>query len=257
MEKIIDSPQSSYESSVFSRRNFIGSVLLLFSLPSAVLAENMEGGDVSINGKKINISDVKKLNVPTKNLQRIMEYPISDEARAILEKMKADESFLKAEDYRSSDGYQILLRKTAEHLYRLAQKYAAMEGYGLAIFSAYRAPEAQKSLYDGSDKDERGDKVALAKDSQHVRGGAMDVLMYKKEKGRIVTLTPDKKNPGRGIPEDIDRLHKYLQLAGFANYTPEPWHNEIGSEEWVEIMKKAGLPDAGSKLYKPADIKTR
>jgi D-alanyl-D-alanine dipeptidase len=250
MRNDIDNFLASAESSgIVNRRRFIQFVMILTAMPSEALAENSKLGILSVNGKKIQIADITKSSMPIRNEQRIMEYPITDEARRLLEKMRADEYFLQAEDYKSSDGYQLIMRKTATDLYKLAQQYAAMEGYGLAVFSAWRPPEGQRSLYAGAGKGEKGVKVASAEDSQHPRGGAMDVLLYKEEDGRIVYLTPDKKNPRRGKRQDIDRLHKYLQLAGFANYTEEPWHNEIGSEEWVEIMAKSGLRQAKNKLY--------
>lgn len=214
---------------------------------------------VSIGGKQVEIEDIKKMDAPLTDRQRIMEYPMTDEARKLLEKMRADEGFIKAEDY-SIGGSPIMLRKTAAELYKLAQKYAAMEGYGLAIFSAYRDFKKQGMLYRKAGIKSRGAIVAKIKDSQHVRGGAIDVLLYKKEDGKTVTLTPDKAHPDRGTEEDIDRLHKYLQLAGFANYTVEPWHNEIGSEEWAEIMIKEGLftkKEAEGRLYKPVKKLTK
>jgi D-alanyl-D-alanine dipeptidase len=208
---------------------------------------------VTINGVQIGIEDIKKLDEPLKNEKRIIEYPTTDEAVEIIKQMSASEGFAKVEDYKIG-GESLMLRETAAKLYKLAQKYAAMEGYGLAIFSAYRDFKKQRQLYRRAGKRDKGGMVAKIKDSQHVRGGAMDVLLYQKKDGKVRHITPTKAKPDRGTQEDIERFHKYLQLAGFANYTVEPWHNEAGSEEWVEIMIQKGIftkEEYKSRLYTP------
>ncbi len=190
---------------------------------------------VYINGQKIDIRDVKPFVKPIKQDSRVLNFPISDEGIDLIVNLNKNESLEFAEkdneEYKTSSGKRPRLRFTAVRSYELIKKYAAMEGYGVAIFSGYRTKEEGDALYKKASKADRGKMISKGIHSGHITGGTMDLVLYKIENGEVKLLTPDFEHQDRGTVEDILRLKMFASLAGLANLSNEPWHYEIGTKQ--------------------------
>ncbi|MBI5754027.1 D-alanyl-D-alanine carboxypeptidase family protein [Candidatus Peregrinibacteria bacterium] len=158
---------------------------------------------------------------------RILKYPISPKAIAIIKSFSPNDKFVGFRDAYS--GRNVNLRETTYQCLELARQFAQADGYDITVNSGYRNVSSQKAAFGRSDRS--GKMVAAPGKSWHHSGAAADCFLVKKDdpSGRRINTADGKA-----------RLESYMNKAGFVRYKVEYWHFEVGSPDWTRIMAQAG-----------------
>lgn len=122
-----------------------------------------------------------------------------------------------------------LVQPAAEALAR-AHKAAAVEGYGLTIFDAYRPWRITKALWDATPPGPQRNYVANPKKgSKHNRGCAVDLSLHRLDSGALVEMPS-------GYDEFSQRAHRDFMAA-----SPEAIANRARLERWMEAEGFRGI----------------
>jgi D-alanyl-D-alanine dipeptidase len=141
-------------------------------------------------------------------------------------------NFLSTPLYSSARAF--LQRPAAEALLR-AHRELMRQGYGLAVFDAYRPWYVTKVFWDATPPDKHEFVADPAKGSRHNRGCAVDLTLYDLKTGREIEMTggydemSERSYPTYtgGTPEQRahrDLLRAAMEKQGFTVYETEWWH---------------------------------
>lgn len=195
--------------------------------------------EVKIDEKIVKVKEMPRRKKTLRERERVMVYPLSDEAKENIKTMKNDEKLTIFHEGMTDEGYPFQVRETVADAYKLAEAYAAGLGYCLEPISSYRTKAHQAKLYKNAPASHKGGLVAKGELSNHRNGSSVDVILCKIVDGKKVMLTPVRgQNLSDFKGKDIRRLEMLMNLAGFVRYKKEEWHFEIGSQDFYEIMKK-------------------
>ncbi len=134
------------------------------------------------------------------------------------------------------------MANVAANAFLRAHKRAQAEGFGFAIFDAYRPWRVTKQLWDATPVGPKKNYVANPKKgSRHNRGCAVDMTMYSLATGQLVEMPTEfddfSEKAGRDFrdatPEAIanrERLERYMTAEGFIGMSNEWWHFDY--REW-------------------------
>ncbi len=181
----------------------------------------------------------------SKHLARVLKYLPTDEAKELFKKMNPNEDLVTVR--RLENGRKFELKESVAKGLALANRIANSEGYEIKASSAYRSPQTQAGIKSGHRKSNKW--VAGVGKSWHQSGGAVDLYLTKI--GSNKKLTPTRSRDIKKNDLHANLLEKFMNSAGFVRYNAEPWHFEIGSEGWYEIMKEKGYIDPNTRM---ADI---
>lgn len=189
---------------------------------------------------------------------RVMKYAPTKAALKIIQEFKTDEPLVETANYKAYNK-RIEVKKTVDKALKLANEYARRDGFQISIFSGYRDPQHQgrikiKDKAKGRDTDKW---VAKPGRSWHQSGAAVDKFLHRI--GSEERLTPigssniDQyhkkiKDKNGDLVDPMDTLEKYMNMAGFVRYGAEPWHFELGSHGWADIMQQKGYIDSNAPL---------
>ena len=175
---------------------------------------------------------------PLRARSRVLNYSVDAPARAIWEKFKNDESFVRFTTDYSKRIYK--LRATAYHAYEYARTLARSQGYDLKITSAFRSKAHQESIWNHSDESEHHEMVARPGASWHQTGGTMDIALVDVARGRDLC-----RRKGRHQKKYKAVLEEIMNRSGFVRYEKEWWHFEMGSDGWYDIMNQGSRVSSG------------
>lgn len=141
-------------------------------------------------------------------------------------------NFLSTAVYTSARAY--LQRPAARALLR-AHRDLMKQGYGLAVFDAYRPWYVTKMFWDAVPPDKHEFVADPATGSRHNRGCAVDLTLYELKSGREVEMTgvydemSERSYPNYtgGTAEQRarrDLLRRAMEKQGFTVYESEWWH---------------------------------
>ncbi len=133
-------------------------------------------------------------------------------------------------------------RPAAEALVRVSRALAK-EGYGLAVFDAYRPWAITKVFWDVTPADKKKFVADPAVGSKHNRGCAVDLTLYDLATGREVEMpsefdemTDRSAADFAGGPADRrasrDLLRRAMEAEGFTVYPDEWWHFDY--HDWAK-----------------------
>ena len=133
-----------------------------------------------------------------------------------------------------SEARAFLQRPAAEALIRAHRKLEE-KGYGIVVFDGYRPWRVTKLFWDATPADKKVFVADPAKGSRHNRGGAVDLSLYDRATGAIVTMPgeydemSERSYPsyGGGSAEERarrDLLRETMEHEGFFVYSHEWWH---------------------------------
>ncbi|MCX6735149.1 MAG: M15 family metallopeptidase [Candidatus Peregrinibacteria bacterium] len=190
--------------------------------------------------QNVNPSELAKNGEILRAKDRILKYPISAEALALIQTFNPKDKFVEFENNGGIKNFQ--LRETPYKCLQLARQYAQADGFDIRISSGYRSVGTQSAAFGRSDKS--GRMVAAPGKSWHQSGGAGDYQLVKD--GRVLSSTSGRADRATGSKKEAnDRLESYMNKAGFVRYEVEAWHFEVGSDGWLKIMAQTGaLPKA-------------
>ena len=125
-------------------------------------------------------------------------------------------------------------RPAAEALVRVHKKLIA-DGYGLAIFDAYRPWYVTKMFWDATPAKQHIFVADPSKGLRHNRGCAVDLTLYDRKTGRIVDMVSGyDEMTERAYPDypggtslqcwHRDKLRHAMEAEGFRVYEAEWWH---------------------------------
>ncbi len=172
---------------------------------------------------------------------RILKYPMSSEALALIQTFNPQDKFVRFTNDGGNKNFQ--LRETPYKCFQLARQYAQADGFDIRIGSGYRSVGTQSAAFNRSDRS--GKMVAAPGRSWHQSGGAGDYQLVKN--GQVLSSTKGRADRATGSKKEAnDRLESYMNKAGFVRYEVEAWHFEVGSVGWLKIMAQNG---AVSKDY--------
>lgn len=164
-------------------------------------------------------------------------------------------------------GKRAILRTEAAEALRQAAADLSQKGYGMMIYDAYRPHTAMQDItawgQDASDQKMKAkyypgiDKAHVFGDayvhnfSEHSRGVAVDLTLYRLSDGQLVDMggwhdlldpssATDSKLISAAQRHNRMILKKAMEAHGFANYAPEWWHYRLDPE-----------PDATAHFYFP------
>lgn len=166
---------------------------------------------------------------------RILKYPMSSEALALIQTFNPQDKFVRFTNDEGNKQFQ--LRETPYKCFQLARQYAQADGFDIKISSGYRSVGTQSAAFGRSDKS--GKMVAAPGKSWHQSGGAGDYQLIKD--GHVLSSTSGRADRATGSKKEAnDRLESYMNKAGFVRYEVEAWHFEVGSVGWLKIMAQNG-----------------
>ncbi len=171
---------------------------------------------------------------------RTLKYPMSDEARKIIESSynRGEGRVVFKDDY-SNPPKSFELSETTYKCYELARKFAKAQGFDIMVKSGYRSVAEQTVIYNNAKPENRGKMVAAPGKSNHQKGKAVDCCLVDSSGKQIKTA------------QAKDFLEKCMNQAGFVRYSVEWWHFEVGSRPWEEIISRdsmlAKVVGSGSK----------
>ena len=124
-----------------------------------------------------------------------------------------------------------------------AHRALHQQGYGLAVFDAYRPWHVTKLFWDITPKDKRQFVADPARGSRHNRGCAVDLTLYDLKTGRQVSMPSayddftERAHVNYAGGTDEQRRHRgilraALEAEGFAVFEPEWWHFDY--KDWRE-----------------------
>ena len=146
--------------------------------------------------------------------------------------------------YNQARGF--LARPAAEALVR-AHHRAAIDGFGLTIFDAYRPWRVTKRLWDATPPGPKRNYVANPKKgSKHNRGCAADLTMHDLASGELVAMpsgydefSERAHRDYRGGPAiaiaNTQRLQTFMEAEGFRGISNEWWHFDYNGWEQFPI----------------------
>lgn len=189
-----------------------------------------------------------KGNYVEKSENRVLTYPIHEPAKEYLKAINENEPLKEAPH--PSDKEPRYVKSTIAYALHYANELAAKDGYQILVSSGYRSPKEQaagKTI--NLEKRGKTDKwMAQPGKSWHQSGGAVDVGLYRINETKFSQkLTGGK---AENSEKYRDMMEKYMNAAGFVRYDVEAWHFEIGTEQWSAIMKKQGIMDVRTAIYK-------
>jgi len=143
-----------------------------------------------------------------------------------------DNNFLGTPLYTSARAY--MQRPAAEALVRVHKKLIG-EGYGLAIFDAYRPWYVTKMFWEATPEKQRIFVADPSKGSRHNRGCAVDLTLYNCKTGRLIDMVSGyDEMTERSYPDypggtalqrwHRDLLRRAMEAEGFTVYEAEWWH---------------------------------
>lgn len=190
--------------------------------------------------KNENPSELARSGEVLRAKDRILKYPISSEALALIQTFSPKDEFVRFTNDAGNKNFQ--LRETPYKCFQLARQYAQADGFDIRISSGYRSVGTQSAAFARSDRS--GKMVAAPGKSWHQSGGAGDYQLVKD--GRVLSSTSGRADRATGSKKEAnDRLESYMNRAGFVRYEVEAWHFEVGSAGWLKIMADSGaLPRA-------------
>jgi zinc D-Ala-D-Ala dipeptidase len=146
-----------------------------------------------------------------------------------------------------SQARAFMARAAADALLR-AQKRALADGYGFAIFDAYRPWRVTKQLWDATPKGPKKNYVANPKrGSRHNRGCAVDMTLYDLKTGQLVEMPSGfddfSEKAHRDYSDDTPeaganarRLESYMTAEGFFGMSNEWWHFDFTGWEKFPVQ---------------------
>ncbi len=129
-----------------------------------------------------------------------------------------------------------------------AQKRARAEGFGFAIFDAYRPWRVTKQLWDATPVGPKRNYVANPKTgSRHNRGCAVDMTLYSLATGQQVEMPSGFDDFSEKAHRDYmatsataianrERLDRYMTAEGFRGMSNEWWHFDYSGWEKYPVL---------------------
>jgi zinc D-Ala-D-Ala dipeptidase len=129
-----------------------------------------------------------------------------------------------------------------------AHKRALVDGYGFAIFDAYRPWRVTKQLWDATPRGPKKNYVANPKrGSRHNRGCAVDMTLYDLKTGQLVEMPSGfddfSEKAHRDYTDDTPqaganarRLEAYMTAEGFFGMSNEWWHFDFTGWEKFPVQ---------------------
>jgi serine beta-lactamase-like protein LACTB len=143
-----------------------------------------------------------------------------------------DNNFLGTPLYTSARAY--MQKPAAEALMRVHNKLLA-QGFGLAIFDAYRPWHVTRMFWDATPEKQHLFVADPSKGSRHNRGCAVDLTLYDRKTGKLVEMVSgydemtERSYPDYPGGTSLQRWHRELlrramEAEGFRVYEAEWWH---------------------------------
>ncbi len=170
----------------------------------------------------------------------------------LVELVKLDRSIRLDIRYATADNFagrpvyeeaRAFLQRPAARALARASRALRKQGYGLAVFDAYRPWHVTKLFWDITPEGQKQFVADPARGSRHNRGCAVDLTLYDLKTGRQVSMpsayddfTEQAHSDYAGGTDEQRRLRGILRAAmeaeGFAVYAPEWWHFDY--KDWRE-----------------------
>lgn len=141
-------------------------------------------------------------------------------------------------------GTRVWLQRPAAEAVVRAHQRLGQYGYGLVLLDGYRPWSVTKLFWEITPPERRAYVADPAEGSRHNRGCAVDVTLYDRTTGRLVTMPSEYDDfSGRAHPDyeggtpEARARRELLRLAmeneGFSVYPAEWWHYDCdGWEQW-------------------------
>lgn len=145
-----------------------------------------------------------------------------------------------------SEPRAFLQRAAAEALVRVHHQLERY-GYGLIVYDAYRPWYVTKMFWDATPDSQKVFVADPAKGSRHNRGGAVDIGLYDRQTGQVVSMTSGYDEFSPRAYSDFpggtsaqrwrrDLLRMLMEGEGFTVYPEEWWHFDCSNWNQLSIL---------------------